>query len=344
MSYFGLDIGSYAIKFVKAEGHDSHAKIKTIGSVYNSVGQILPGDTHQFDQLATLIKNGVKEFGLLGLNCHLSLPSPQAYMSIVQMPSLTDAELSSAIKWEAEQHIPVSLSEVNFEYDVVYRPTKNSSDDSMSVFMVGVPKTVVDKYISLMESAGIELIGLEPDVISLMRTFYTPKDDKNTDSATLVCHFGALNTSFVIMDSTKLHVVHTANIGSLALTRTIEKSLGLDPSRSEEYKRTYGLQQNQLEGKVRTVLTPVFDALVSEIRKTIQFFVSQSPANNTVSRIIISGGGSNLPEMSSYLVEALSLEVVVGNPFANLSVDNKIHLPEDVASYAVAVGLATKAF
>jgi len=345
MAHFGLDIGSYAIKFVKAEGHDSHAKIKTVGSVYNSVGQILPSDQNQFQQLALLIKNGVKEFGLSGLNCHLSLPSNQAYMSIVQMPSLSDAELASAIKWEAEQHIPVALSEVNFEYDVISRPPRNSSDETMSVFMVGAPKTVVDRYIQLLETAGVEPTGLEPDVVSLARTFQAQKDTKETASkSTLVCHFGALNTTFLVTSESQLSVIHTANIGSLALTRTIEKGLGLDPARSEEYKRTYGLQENQLEGKVKTVLLPVFDALVKEIRKTIQFYISQSPSNNNISRIIISGGGSNLPEMSSHLVDILSLEVIVGNPFENFSVDNNLKLPEDLASYSIAVGLATKAF
>lgn len=345
MAYFGLDIGSYAIKFVRAEGHDSHAKIKTIGSIYNSVGQVLPSDPHQFDQLAALIKNGIREFGLSGLNCHMALPSQQAYMSIVQMPSLSDAELASAIKWEAEQHIPVTLSEVNFEFDVIQRPPRDSTDSTMSVFMVGVPKTVVDRYVDLLERSGVEPIGLEPDVISLMRAYQSGKETVDANSgATLVCNFGALSTSFVVMDDANLHVVHSANIGSLALTRALEKGLGLDPARSEEYKRTYGLEPGQLEGKVRTVLLPVFDALVKEIRKTIQYYVSKSPANNVVSRIVICGGGANLPAISGYLVEVVSLEVIVGNPFSNYHTDGKLKLPEDVSSYSVAVGLATKGF
>lgn len=347
MSYFSLDIGSYAIKFAKADGHGSHAKIKALGSIYNSVGQVLPTDGHQLEQLAVLIKNGVKEFGLSGQNCHLALPSTQAYMSIVSMPLLNNNELASAIQWEAEQHIPVNLTEVNFEYDVIYRPDAKSSESQMTVFMIGAPKTVVNRYVELLELAGVEPIGLEPDLIALMRAYVQTKDQPTNGvptGATLYCNFGALTSSFIIVNQGHLQITHTATIGSLALTRALEKGLGLDPSRSEEYKRTYGLNADQLEGKVRQVLVPIFESFIVEIRKTLQYYISKSPSDNSVSRIVVSGGGANLPGLASHLAQILSMEVVIGDPFANFQVDSKLKLPEDVASYAVAVGLATKEF
>lgn len=348
MSYFALDIGSYAIKFVKADGHGSHTKIKTIGSVYNSLGQILPSDPHQLEQLAVLIKNGVKEFGLGGQNVHLSLPASQAYMSIVAMPVLTDNELASAITWEAEQHIPVNLTELNFEYDVISRPEGNAAVDSqMSVFMVGAPKAVVNRYIELLELAGLEPIGLEPDIVSLVRSFIPKTKDAAASlpqGASLYCNFGALSTNFVVIKDGLLQATHVAPIGSLALTRSLEKTLGLDPSRSEEYKRTYGLAEDQLEGKVRVAMLPVVDSLIQEFRKTIQYYISKSPANEVVSRIVISGGGANLPGLAAYVANVLSTEVIIGDPFALVEKDPKTTLPEDVASYCVASGLATKEF
>lgn len=348
MSYFGIDIGSYSIKFVKADGHDNHAKIKTVGSVYNSVGQVLPSDNHQLEQLAVLIKNGVRELGLSGQNCHLALPSSQAYMSIVSMPVLSDTELASAIQWEAEQHIPVNLSEINFEYDVIHRPDASiGSDAQMSVFLVGAPKNVVHRYIELLEMAGVEPIGLEPEMISMMRSFVNLKEAEGEHAksgATLFCNFGALSSCFVIVKQGQLQATHNSNIGSLALTRAIEKGLGLDPARSEEYKRTYGLEANQLEGKVKNAIVPIFEGFIREVRKTQQYYVSKSPADNTVSRIVVSGGGANLPGLAAHLVESLSTEVVMGNPFSQFGTDSKLKLPEDVASYAVAVGLATKGF
>lgn len=345
MAYFGLDIGSYSIKFVSSSGTGSGAKIKKYGSVPNPVGQILPNDKTLFEQLALAIKQGLKDNSLLGQNCHLALPGPQAYVSIINMPVLSDAELASAIKWEAEQHVPVSLKEVNFEYDVIFRPPKKSIDDEMSVFLVGAPKKKVDRYLELLDLVGIEAIGLEPEVVSLVRLFVEGQKRESSLVTTMVCNVGALSTSFVVFDEQgKMGVVHSASIGSLALTRALETNLSLQPSQAEEYKRTYGLEQDKLEGKVRIVLLPVFDTLVREIRKTMQFYLSKDPSARGINRVVMFGGGANLPGLSSYLAQILSVEVIVGDPFIGYEVSNRLQLGNDRASYGVAVGLSVKEF
>ncbi len=341
MAFFGLDIGSYAIKYVAAEGHGQHAKLRRVGSVYNPVGQILPEDKGQFEQLAAAIKNGIKEQGLVGQNCHLSLPGPQAYVSIINMPVLSDAELASAIKWEADQHIPVSMSEVNFEYDVIWRPEKGSTGDDMLVLLVGSLKKTVNRYLDLLEMVGIEAVGLEPEVLSLVRVYL--QGYKGEAGGTLICNLGALSTSFAIVDTLgRLSVAHSAPIGSLALTRALERGLNLAPSQAEEYKRTYGLDAQQLEGRVRNVLAPVFESLISEIRRTTQFFTSKDPAINRVTRVILAGGGANLPGITSHIAQNLTVEVVIGDPFREKGADEKIQLPSERASFSVASGLAIK--
>ncbi len=344
MAYFGLDIGSYDVKFVACEGSGGSAKVKKFGSVHNPTGQILPQDKTQFEQLAGVIKMGLKDHGLSGQNCHLSLPGTQAYISIVSMPVLSDAELASAIKWEAEQHIPVSLTEVNFEYDVVWRPPKHSVEDEMNVFLVGAPKTTVNRYLELLDLVGVEVIGLEPEILSLVRAYFEGKTSEKAVT-TLICNVGALASSFVVIDDQhRISVAHSASIGSFALTRALEKGLSLDPSQAEQYKRTYGLDGDQLEGKVKNVLLPVFDTLLAEIRKTMQYYVSKDPGANRIVRVMMCGGGANLPNLSSYLAQMLSVEVAVGDPFKSYVVESKDPLPKDKAAFSTAVGLAAKEF
>lgn len=343
MAYFGLDIGSYTIKFCFAERKGKTLKIKTLGSVYNPVGQILPVDGHKVEQLAEVIKKGTQEFGLSGMTCHISLPGNLSLMNVISMPLLTDVELSSAIKWEAEQHIPVSLDEINFEYDVIWRPPKNSSIKEMSVLIVGATKKNVNQYLNILSMAGLEPIGMEPEVLSIQRVFQ-PEGQETDHSTTLFCNFGALTTSFLVVDQGNLSVVHSVSFGSLALTRAIEKSFSLNPSQSEEYKRGYGIDPQLSEGKVAAVLQPVVETLVQEIRKTIHFHMTRSTGSNGVTRIVLSGGGSMLPGIAAFLAKSLALEVVVGNPIEGYQVDTNISLPNDLTTYSAAIGLAIKTF
>jgi type IV pilus assembly protein PilM len=343
MNFFGLDIGSYMIKFVKVDKHLGGVKVAKIGWIYNPVGQILPGDKQDFEKLAMAIKQALKEHGLSGMNCHLALGGPQAYISIISMPALSDAELASAVKWEAEQHIPVSLDEVNFEYDVLSRPNKDLGEDEMKILLVGAPKKIVDRYIELLDLVGIEPIGLEPEVVSLMRS-YVQEGVQANSATTLICNVGAFSTSFVVIENGKMSVAHSAPLGGVSLTRALEKELSLSPQQSEEYKRTFGLETDKLEGKVRASLLPVFDAILREIKKTIQYYVSKSPAINKVSRVIMCGASSNLPGLAPYLAEVLSVEVLVGNPFIKLGKENDNMNITDPSTYSVALGLALKDF
>ena len=343
MGHFGLDIGSYNIKVAAVDGYGDHSKIKKVASVPNPVGVILPTNANQQNQLATTIKQTLKDMGLLGQECHLSLSGSSSYISVISMPVLTNNELSSAISWEAEQHIPVSLSEVNYEYDVLSRPDKNSGDDNMQVLLVGAPKTVVSGYLNLMEMVGVESIGMEPEVLSLVRAFI-PEKGVETEATTLYCCFGALTSDLVVVDKGNISVVHSAEIGSLALTRALERGLSLQPSQAEEYKRSYGAQAELLEGKVNNVLLPVLETFVREVKKTMQFFVSKSPATNRISRVVVTGGGANLPGISTYLAQQLSVEVLVGDPFKRFSSDKKLQMPPDKTSLSIAIGLAVKEF
>ena len=118
----------------------------------------------------------------------VALPEDKAFTRIIEMPPLKDEELASAINWEAEQHIPLPLSEVILDYQVVSRPEKGKGK-KMDVLLVAVPKQMVDKYLRVLEKAGLRPVSLETEIIAIARSVAPP------DSApTLVVELGARAT------------------------------------------------------------------------------------------------------------------------------------------------------
>ncbi|OGV91704.1 hypothetical protein A3A66_02200 [Microgenomates group bacterium RIFCSPLOWO2_01_FULL_46_13] len=334
----GLDIGSYAIKLVGLDHQGGKFVVRSLGSAYNPVGQVLPKEEAGTVQLAETIKKLLAEQKVLGQPVFLALPETEAFTSVVTMPILTDAELSSAIQWEAEQHIPVSLDEVNLEYTVLRRPPKGSGEEKMTVLLAAASKSRVNQLVTLMERVGVEPAGLETSLIALSRVFSAKT---NQSGATVITNISALSTDLVIIDDGFIVTTHSVPTGGLALTRAVEKSLGLDPSHAEEYKRSYGLMENQLEGKVRNSLLPVFNSLVGEVRKTIQYFRSERPETNLKS-VIVTGGGAYLPGIVAFLANSLSVEVAIGNPFEAMEVRSGSAFSQEVATFAIATGLAMK--
>jgi type IV pilus assembly protein PilM len=102
-----------------------------------------------------------------------------------------------------------------------------------------------------------------------------------------------------------------------SLTRAISLGLGLDMASAEEYKKAYGINESELEGKIRGVALPVFNSVVDELRKAMTLF-TEDTGGKTPELLVLSGGGANLPGMAEELTRTLGVEVQVAQPLVNV--------------------------
>jgi Tfp pilus assembly PilM family ATPase len=119
------------------------------------------------------------------------------------------------------------------------------------------------------------------------------------------------------------------------LTRTIEQGIGLDAKQAEQYKRTYGLDEQQFEGKIRQLLIPPVKIFINEMMKASQFFISQYPGES-IKRILLCGGTAQLPGLVQFVTAEMGAEVLVAAPFA----ESTGQIPQtNHPSFSVCMGL-----
>jgi type IV pilus assembly protein PilM len=325
-----IDIGSYAIK--AAQGKAGKAvKLERTVEVPNTLGLTIPTDDVSAEKMGGMIANMFTDHSLAHTDVRLSLPETLVSTKIISIPSLSDAELASAIQWQAEQHIPIPLEELSLEYQVIYRPEKIDKGEQMRVLLVGVRKSIVDKYLDVFLRAGLEPTILETQTLSLFRAL----QPQESDPVTMIVHIGATTTDIAIVAASELRFVYTHSTAGQVLTRTLEQGLQLDARQAEQYKRTYGLDATQLQGKIRDLLLPALRVFLLEMQKAMQFFGSQMPGQ-AVQRVMLSGGGAQLPGLGEFITEQLGVETQVIAPFATASGE----IPQaNQAAFAVAMGL-----
>ncbi len=336
-TYFGLDIGASEIKVCKVFPMGEAFRVEKIGLIANSTASVeFQSDNKQ--RLIDDIHKVMKEAGIKDRRVVVSVPESQVYSTVVQMPVMPDSELSSAIKWEAEQFVPVPIEEVELDYAVVKKPPKGVRNEKMLVYVVAAKKKMLDEIVDFLVEADLEPIALENETVALTRTFSYIED------VSLILNLGALSTSISILDNGNLMFSHALEVGGVAMTRALAKSLSLELVQAEQYKRTYGLREDEFEGKVREAILLVLDKVVDETKKAMEFFANTY--NKQIKRILLSGGGAYMPELSSYLTSKFpKIEVVVADPFVKAKNDpQKLHLPEVRAVYGVVVGLAKRQF
>ena len=325
-----IDVGSYTIKAVQAKKLKPLTIDRTV-EVFNPIGTAMPTDDTTVERLAKVIDTMFQDHTLGRTDVRLALPEHVVSTKIISIPVLNDAELASAINWQAEQHIPIPLDELSLEYQVLYRPVQREKNAQMRVLLVGVRKSVIDKYLDVFLRIGIEPTLLETHVLSTYRTMEMKVDEPTT----LVAHMGAATTDLFVVQQGELRFVYTYGSGGQVLSRTIEQAIQLDAKQAEQYKRTYGIDPTQVGGKLREVLLPVLRLTILEMQKTMQFFATLAPGE-TVKRVILSGGASQLPGYVQYVAEQLGAEVLIASPFA--AVTGEIPTTNQGA-FAVCIGL-----
>lgn len=318
-----LDIGAYSIKAISADA-GSQPNVKRVVEVFNPSGIAVPADDTAVDKLAALVESVLGDYDLSRKDVRLSIPETMVSTKIISIPPLSDAELASAINWQAEQHIPIPPEELSLEYQVLFRPGRRDDKQPMRVMLVGLRKQVVDRYVQVMHQIGIEPTLIETQVLSIIRALKF----SNEDPTTLIVHIGGSSMNLALMHMNELKFVLSHMNGGQLLSKALEQTLGLDTTQAEQYKRTYGLDPAQFQGKVREALMPATRLLVTEIKKSVQFFVNQNP-QESVKRIVLSGGTAAMPGLVQFITEEVGVEVLVAEPFASAggSIPDQINRP-----------------
>lgn len=333
----GLDIGSKTIKIIELTKDGAKKRLRAAGIVgYKGVAPEFLKDEREFVNLAESIKKLHKEAKILSKEVTVALPEAQVFTRVVSFPFLTDSEIASAVKWEAEQYIPIPSSEAVIQYQILEK-REDTTPPKVSILLIAVQKKIVEKYAKVVEMAGLSLAVVETELMALVRAL------ASESGTSMVIDFGARSTNIAIAENGLLAFSRSIPTAGEAFTRAVSQSLGVEETQAEEYKRAYGLSSSQLEGKIRGALDPIFKIVIDEMKKSIHYYQAEG-RGDTPNSIILSGGSAGMPDATTDLAKNLGVEVIVGNPFLKVEVDPETYkaLAGYIPLYGVAVGLALR--
>lgn len=331
-AYFGLDIGSSSIKLLELK---NNKEVGAVGMAVNPVGSSnLDLAAEAKNKLVEAVKSLVDESKVRSRRVVLSIPEASVFSKVLLLPVMSSPELASAIKWELDQVIPFPPSEVETSWVVFDKPKKRLGNEKMKVFVVAVPNKVSQAYVNFLTMTGLEPVRVENEILSLTRSMV---DRGVNEGVSLVMDVGAGTTKMVVAEKGELFVSHVIPLAGEAMTRMIAETFKLPLNQAEEYKRVYGAEKTEVEGKIFASLSGLIDNMVSEIKKVVANF-SNLEKDKTIERIILVGGGAYLKGFSSLLVEKTGISVVLGDSFFGLTAPEKIKGSGVV--FAAALGLS----
>jgi type IV pilus assembly protein PilM len=361
---FGLDISDLSLKIVKLKKRGKFFKLVSFGEEKIKPGIIKGGEIKDEKELAEIIKSALKKVKGKRIKTNYviaSLPEEKAFLQVIQMPTMSEEDLKSAVIYEAENYIPLPIEEVYLDSQIVL-PLQNHLNH-LDVLIAALPKTTVEPYLSSLKLAGLEPLAFEIESQAIARALIK---EETTTSPVLLIDLGATRTSFIIFSGHALRFTSSIPVSSKAFTEIIAKNLKIDAEKAEKLKIKYGLEEKiklkvkyekteikRERGKIFEALVPALVDLVQQIKRHLDYYQTHSthehlpPEAKGVSKILLCGGGANLKGLPELLSLELKLPVEISNPWINIPAKNQtgaLAMPfEKSLEYATAIGLALRA-
>ena len=341
----GLDISSSSVKLVELS-HDKAGNLVLDCCAIEPLerGWITDGNVEKFDEVAEAVRRLVKKSGTRTRNVAMALPASAVITKKIILPGgLTESELEIQVESEANQYIPFSLDEVSLDFCVV-GPSATSAGD-VEVLIAASRKEKVQDRQGLAEAAGLKPIIV--DVESYASRLATARlienlPNKGVDTMVALFEVGALTTSMQVIRNDEVLYERDQAFGGAQLTQLIVRQYGFSPEEAESKKRSGDLPADYELG----VLKPFVESMAQEIGRALQFFFTSTP-HNKVDYVMLAGGSSALPGLTTSVTQQTSFASLRADPFQGMTIGDKVlekKMRREAASYLTSCGLALRRF
>ena len=154
--------------------------------------------------------------------------------------------------------------------------------------------------------------------------------------------FGASSTKIYVIERGVVRASHVVNQGSQDVTLSISKSLGIPVQEAELMKQDPTIIPPEKKRDVDQMMALTLDYILAEANRVILNY--QKHFNKDISRVVLVGGGSLMPNMIKMAGNHFQTEIVLGNPFEKTEAPAFLQevLKKTGPEFAVAVGIGLR--
>ena len=336
--FFGLDIGTTAIRLVQLQGSGSVRALAKYAYVPIDSKTAVSDAATDRQRIIDTLQDLLAQANVTTRNVVVGIPAQRVFTTITDFDRLNQAELGKSIRYQADGLIPTPLNESTLDWaQIGDSPTDNNK---VEVLLSSVSNEYVEGRLDLLESIGLNVLAFEPDSMALTRAMLAP--DATTPQ--LVLDVGHLSSDLVISMNGAPRLIRSIATGSEAITKSAMQSLNIDQNQATQFINKFGLSKDKLEGQIYHAIIGTVDILMNEIEKSIKFFQTRYGETQKVERIIVTGGASTLPEFPLYIANKFGISVEIGNAWRNVSFapERQNELLAVSNHFGVAAGLAER--
>jgi type IV pilus assembly protein PilM len=332
-----LDIGSGLIKLVVID-HGSGEPVLTKVAFTSVVdGAIVEGEVMDPGIVADAVKGLLSSAGVKAKRVVTAVGGRDVIIKKISMDRMKEGEAREQIRWEAEQHVPFDMDNVELDFQIL---DPEGEGLQMSVLLVAAKRELVETKQSLFADVGLEASVIDVDAFALHNAFELNYPDAMHGVVGLV-NIGHEMTNVNILDEGVPVLTRDIMIGTRRFREDLQRERNMSADEADQLLR--GFERNEA---LEPLLASRGEELAVGIERAAAFLQSSSRSASGLARIFTSGGGSRIPGLNRILADRLRLPVQAANPLERLQVAegvfDTLSLDEVAPLLMLPVGLALR--
>jgi len=295
-SVIGVDLGRYSLKSVLLQRKGSNRYVLT-----NYATQVLNEPLDTAEAIGRNLKSLLKEMGGSAKAMAIGVSNPDAIIRIIEQPETPTEILRDALRLNGMVLLNQDCKEFVLDCDRI--PTSGSATENDALgrkrYLVGgLPRTQVTMVGAAVEQTGNNLNVMQLSPICALNAFEFANEEVFNTQPFFLLDIGHTNSTVMVGLKRELVLVRTIEFGGKALLEALT-------SLSGEGREAVLLALDQEDEVMVEYSRVALNALIREIQNSIGFLEHRH--EETISKIMVSGGPSKSPTLLKVLSEELHL-------------------------------------
>ena len=309
----GVDIGTTSIKVCQTKQGRKGLELQKFGYETLASQVVVDGQVMDANVVTELLQKICKERKIRQKEVAVSVSGQAAIIRKISVPLMTDAELDEQIQWEAEQHIPFDIKDVQVDYQVL---TRNADEGQMEVLLVAAKRDQIEDYAQIVRAAKLRPIVCDIDAFSIQNLFETTRGLDPAQTFALI-NVGATLTSLNVVSNGVSAFSREIVNGGNSVSEEIQRSMSVPFEQAEAYKCGDD-QDGIVPDQVVQIIEGSCDSVAAEVQRSLDFFMATS-GDSSIGRLYLTGGCANLAPLAQAVEQRSRVPVETWVPTEGLT-------------------------
>jgi type IV pilus assembly protein PilM len=306
----GLDIGSGLVKLVVIDHSKAEPEIIQVITSPLVPDAIVEGEIMDPVLVAETVRAVMDSAGLKAREVVAAVGGHDVIVKKIPMDRMTQNDAREVIRWEAEQHVPFDMENVQLDFQIL---DPEADSPQMAVLLVAAKRELIENRLNLLADAGLTPQVIDVDAFALHNAFEHNYPDVRNGMVALV-NIGHETTTINLLVDGLPALTREMPFGTRRLRESLQRARSITGDEAEDV-----LQGRTDPAALRALLEERVDELAVAVERAAAFIVAQASGEG-VRRVYLSGGGACVNGMAEAVAARMGVPAEVASPLQRVAV------------------------